>query len=158
MSRKPNPLPSVELLHALFEDVGHTVRRHSTGRLTAKPTGNGYLMARIGIAMYLVHRILYKMRTGQEPDIVDHRDGNKLNNAQDNLRAADEHTNQYNRGRARNNTPGEKGVFWDRGKWRVIVIAEGKPINGGRFTNLADASAKAEALRQQYHGEFAGEV
>lgn len=157
MSRKPNPLPDMAVLHATFEDCGNTVRRRSTGRLTVKPSGK-YLMARVGASMYLVHRILFKMRTGTEPDMVDHRDGNRLHNEQSNLRAACESTNQYNRGMPANNTSGHKGVCWDRGKWRVVVIVEGKPINGGRFTNLAEASAKAEALRQQYHGEFAGEV
>lgn len=157
MSRKPNPLPDVAVLHATFEDCGNTVRRRSTGRLTVKPSGL-YLMARVGAQMFLVHRILYKMRTGLEPAIVDHLDGDRLNNTPSNLRAADNVTNQYNRGKAANNTSGHKGVFWDRGKWRVIVVVDGKPVNGGRFAVLTDAAACAVALRKEHHGNFAGEV
>jgi hypothetical protein len=42
-----------------------------------------------------------------------------------------------------------RGVTWDRsrGKWRVACMHNGVRINGGRYTDLADAEAAAKALR-----------
>jgi hypothetical protein len=108
--------------------------------------------------MCLVHRILYKMRTGLEPAMVDHIDGNRLNNRPENLRGADDSTNQQNRGKPSNNTSGHKGVFYDRGAWRAVVAAQGKSHYGPRRQDKSAAIADAANLRQELHGAFAREV
>ena len=158
MSRKPNPLPDMVVLHATFEDCGNTVRRRSTGHLAAAKNNAGYLVTSIGDKSYLVHRVLYKMRHGMCPDIVDHVDRNKLNNADENLRPASRAENGANAVLSSANTSGVKGVTWCHGKWAVQLVVNGKPVYGGRYTCFQSAVVRSSELRQQYHGEFAGEV
>lgn len=151
-------LPDQAVLLAAFEDIGNTVRRRTTGREAAALNNHGYLVTSVGSKTYLVHRVLYKMRHGYCPALLDHADRNPLNNTEGNLREADKRRNGANTKRSRLNTSGTKGVTWQRGKWVVQLVVAGQHIYGGRFAELADAVAHSQTLRQQYHGDFAGEV
>lgn len=101
----------------------------------------------------MLHRLLE-----QAPDhlMVDHRDGNGLNNRKSNRRLATNAQNQHNQGIRCDNMSGAKGVsFCSRsGKWRAeIYVAQKKVYLGLHPTVDAARAAYADASRR-LHGEF----
>lgn len=82
--------------------------------------------------------------------LVDHIDGNPLNNQRGNLRLATDQTNIENRTRLnRNNKSGYRGVCWSgtMGKWRATVMHYRKQIPAGYFDTPEEANLAAIALR-----------
>lgn len=102
------------------------------------------------------HRVIYYMFTGEEPEYIDHMDGNPLNNRIENLRPA---TNQQNIANAKmrcDNTSGVKGVSWhkQKQKWRASVRFNGKSIHIGLFDNLQDAKRARELKALELFGNY----
>lgn len=155
-------LPDREYLCSLFDDVGHTVRwkvRRGYSAAGTLATGmlQGYYTVTLNKKRLLVHRVLYKMRTGEEPDFIDHIDGDKTNNAQENLRPATISQNGQNRSIQKNSTSGHKNVSKcpRSGKWSVRVRLNGLAHYGGLFDDIDHAALAAQELRKKLHGEFA---
>ncbi len=100
----------------------------------------------------LMHRVLL----GEPEGLVDHRNGDGLDNRRDNLREANTSQNCHNQKVTSRNTSGVKGVCWNksRGKWQASVMAYGKRKTL-RFATKEAASAWAEQERKRLHGEFA---
>lgn len=88
---------------------------------------------------------------------VDHRNGFRLHNVIENLRAATPRQNQANRRMSRNNTSGYIGVFLDkrRGIWRSEV-KDGTVIHRcGYFVDRVEAAKARDAKSLEIFGEFA---
>lgn len=120
------------------------------------------------------HNIYYAVTTiGQKPNrkavrlhrllsncpermVVDHIDGNGLNNCRDNLRICTNSENVKNRKIQINNTSGYKGVTWHKReqKWRAQIQMNNKQIQLGSFDNPEDAYAAYCEAAEKYHGEF----
>lgn len=104
-------------------------------------------------------RIIFLLKHGYLTDgkIVDHADGNPLNNKVDNLREVTEYQNNQNSKLPKTNTSGHKGVHWDAKskKWRVLIYANGKFHHFGLYENKEDAIKVAIEARKKLHGEFA---
>lgn len=93
-----------------------------------------------------------------DPEIlVDHIDGDGLNNQDENLRICTNAQNLCNRGKQINNTSGYKGVHWikENRKWSAHIQVNKKVIYLGSFTNIDDAARAYNEAAEQYHGEFA---
>ena len=89
--------------------------------------------------LYL-HRFLF----GNDCDgkIVDHLDGNGLNNSRSNLRIVSHQQNLRNReGCQSNSKSGYRGVYWhkQREKWAASIRHNGKNISLGLYKNIYDA-------------------
>lgn len=97
------------------------------------------------------------MHTGEMPIVVDHinlvRDDHRI----ENLRAADHHTNNYNKGVQKNNKLGMKNICWSKQnkKWWVQVRAKGKTVVSKMFDDLELAQLVAYEARDKFHGAFA---
>ena len=117
---------------------------------------SGYINIRVNNKTYLAHRLIWLYVYGKWPIIIDHINGNKIDNRICNLRNATYQQNNCNK-KFIENTSGIKGVCWDkvRGKWFARIMLNYKSINIGRFDNLNDAKLAIEAARIKYHGEFA---
>lgn len=112
-------------------------------------SNHGY--ARVG-EQYL-HRLVTGAGRGQ---IVDHINGNRLDCRRANLRVGTRAQNLWNRGKARHNTSGYKGVSFCKqtGRWRAEIRANRKCQKLGRF-QTAEAAARAyDAAARRLHGEF----
>lgn len=112
---------------------------------------------RVGVnqpRMIMMHRVILGLN--DRALHVDHIDGNGLNNRRSNLRPCSIAQNQHNRGMARTNTSGFKGVCWDvQGeKWGASIRAFGRQMNLGRFDTAEEAYAAYCAAAARYHGEF----
>lgn len=90
--------------------------------------------------------------------MVDHIDGNGLNNQKANLRVCEPNQNQYNRLLQKNNTSGFKGVsfFPETGQWRARIGIGGKRrISLGLFPTKEEAYAAYCEAAKIHHREFA---
>ena len=117
---------------------------------------NGYLYVPIKRRHYSIHRIIFFMFHGYEPYIVDHIDGNPLNNKIENLRAATNSQNQANTRLSKANTSGYKGVYFHKstGLWQASVRKDKKLIHLGLFQNIEDAVKARRTHFEELHGEF----
>lgn len=159
---------SVERLHELFSyrsgnkskplvrniDVTYNAKKGDRpGVLDSK----GYLTISIDGKRYRLHRVVFFFFNGYFPEIVDHMDGDKLNNRISNLRQADSSQNNCNAKIGKNNTSGIKGVSFSKGYWLAQIMKDGKRIH------LYSGKCKDEAVRrrldaERIHGEFSNNV
>lgn len=112
-------------------------------------TKNGYV--RTG-RKYL-HRIIMSAGKGV---IIDHINGNKLDNRKCNLRICTKSQNGMNRPKQVNNTSGYKGVTWDKtnNKWTAQIMVNQKSIKIGRFSNIIDAAKAYNHVSELINHEF----
>ena len=113
---------------------------------------NGYVVCRKE-NLYL-HRFILDAEKGK---VVDHINGNKLDNRRCNLRICTVRENVINSKISKNNTSGFPGVSFrkDMNKWRAYLMVNRKQITFGWFDNIEDA-IEARILGEQKHfGEFA---
>lgn len=109
-----------------------------------------------------LHRFIMGARAGE---LVDHQDGDGLNNQRWNLRLATNEQNNFNVVRSKNRKRGGfKGVSWNptAGKWQASICAGEVKPNGKRrqlylgvFTEPSDAARAYDAAAREHFGEFA---
>lgn len=89
-------------------------------------------------------------------EVVDHIDGDKLNNRRSNLRVCSQSENSKNTRLGRNNTSSAKGVSQDaNGHWRARIWKDRKEIRIGTFDTVEEAKAAYDKAARELHGEFA---
>lgn len=113
-----------------------------------------------GCNVQLHQIIMERMRDGlplEKGQVIDHVDGNGLNNTRVNLRIATSSQNNFNAKRPLKNTTGYKGVTRTRNgeKWRARIKANGKEIHIGTFDTPEEAYAAYCEKARELHGEFA---
>lgn len=95
--------------------------------------------------------------TGEQPDDIDHIDGDGLNNKWSNLRSVSHNLNGKNQKMHTTNTSGVSGVYYrkDSGRWRAKIMVDNKQINLGTFKNKDDAiAARKEAeIKHNFYGD-----
>lgn len=117
---------------------------------------SGYLALKISGLTYLTHRVIFLLHHGYMPAIVDHIDGNPLNNKIENLRECTISQNGHNRKLNKNSSHGVKGVrLTTSGKWQVRLSIDKKMKQFGSFEDLELAELVAIEARNKYHGNFA---
>lgn len=100
-----------------------------------------------------MHREIIGAKYGQ---IVDHINGNTLDNRRHNLRFCNPSQSAMNRGISPSNTSGYKGVFRDRnGRWGAVIKIHYKQIRLGSFFVKVDAARAYDRAAKKYFGEFA---
>lgn len=106
---------------------------------------------------FYMHRMLMGNPSGK---LIDHHDGDGLNNRRGNLRVTDKRGNGANSRLQARNKSGAKGVHWDaRGsKWLARITVNGKSRYLGRFADRAAAAAAYAKAAYEAHGEFANPV
>lgn len=133
--------------------------------LKPQDRGNGYIYYELNLdgqaKKVLAHRLVGQvfLEDFTESCIIDHIDGNPLNNQIWNIRVSDKYTNQHNRKAESGCTSKFKGVslcLHNEGKpWRMAI----KPPNGKRISKSfrleVDAARHYDMLAVIYFGEFA---
>jgi len=120
--------------------------------------GRGYLQTKIKNVLFKNHRLIFLMQHGYVPNIIDHVDGNPLNNKIENLRPATISQNAMNAKVYCTNKSGVQNVSWHKKakKWEVKLQIKGKRIHFGAFDDIELAVAVAKAIRNKHYKEFAG--
>lgn len=100
-----------------------------------------------------MHRHILNAPAGM---LVDHKDGNGLNNQRFNIRLATRSQNQQNCGPRRNNKSGYKGVCWvKRYKvWKAQIMTNGVNKHLGSFSTPEAAYDVYVKASEEMHGEF----
>lgn len=88
--------------------------------------------------------------------LVDHRDGNGLNNQRDNLRLCGALGNARNTA-AKGGSSRYKGVSWSKATraWKVLICANRIKLYFGVFADEEFAARVHDAAVARYHGEYA---
>ena len=97
------------------------------------------------------------MHYGHCPALLDHKDGNPLNNHVHNLREATLSQNAINAKKFSTNKSGVKNVSWHKGtnKWVVKININKNTIHFGGYDDLELADLVAMEARDKYCQQFA---
>jgi hypothetical protein len=126
---------------------------------------NGYVAITFDSKKYYLHRLVWLYHHKYMPTIIDHIDGDILNNKIKNLRIATSSQNQHNRAIGKNNKTGIKGLIIQKCKskkgaiysyYRISISNDYK-----RIRKCFSLTAKKEAIqflikaRKEIHGQYA---
>lgn len=102
-----------------------------------------------------LHRIILGLKDGDRK-IVDHINGNTLDNRKSNLRICSQSENCCNRKKAKTNTSGYKGVNFKKqtGKFVARIGRNGKRLFLGYFDTAEEAHIAYCEASKSYHGEY----
>lgn len=101
--------------------------------------------------LYL-HQLILDAPSGK---MVDHRNGNGLDNRRENLRLASRAQNRQNSRLDRDSSSGYKGVRRNRRKWQARINVGPNRITLGSFNTKEDAARAYDAAAKKHYGEFA---
>lgn len=99
-----------------------------------------------------MHRLIMRPPEGM---VIDHINGNVLDNRRQNLRICTVAENNRNRAKLRTNKSGYKGVFWDVSSYRAAITCDGRKTYLGRFATAEAAHAAYVQAAMKLHGSFA---
>ncbi len=101
-----------------------------------------------------MHRLIMKAKDGQ---IIDHINGDGLNNTRANLRICGISDNAKNKRKQTNNKTGFKGVSWktDKKRFSASIGVDTKRIHVGYFDCPFKAARAYDEAAKKHHGEFA---
>jgi hypothetical protein len=143
-----------ELLH-YNPETGIFTRRldrggHKAGEIMGSGSHRGYKKIGIDMHRYYAHRLAWLYVYGEMPTVIDHINGDTLDNRIENLRNVDQLGNLQNiRQLSKANTSGFTGVSRKRNKWTAALSLNNENIRLGVYeTKQAAHTAYVEAKRK----------
>lgn len=117
----------------------------------------GYMVVRVDGVLYYAHRLAWLYVTGAWPEhILDHFDGDRMNNRFANLREATWEVNAQNlRGPKKNSKSGLLGVCWSKNdkRWIAQIYRHGEGRVLGYFKSAEEAhQSYLTAKRREHEG------
>ena len=143
---KAKPLPKQEVLQKLYDynsDTGVLIGKRY-GKIVGYKTGRGlYLMVNIKRKNYQIHRIIWRLMTGEDPGelVIDHINKDKLDNRWCNLRAITVGDNRSNHS--------QSCVCKHNGAFLAKVIFRKKLQIQKYFKTEAEAFKAVKAVREK---------
>lgn len=150
---------TLENLHEYFEyhADGYLINKKDRGRTakagqkTCKDSRKTYAQVLLNGKPTREHRIIWALHYGYWPNVIDHVDGDRLNNKISNLENVDHKTN------IRRASSKKAGVFFNThsNKWHAKITVDNKTVHVGLFSTREDASAariEAEKTYWGFHG------
>ncbi|WP_169426548.1 AP2/ERF family transcription factor [Curvibacter lanceolatus] len=128
-------------------------------KFTWRVSKDGYIFRKTTIGgkkgrNLMLHRVV--LRQSDPTKLVDHIDGNKLNNLRSNLRIASKGENTCNQMKTSNTSSQFKGVtLLKKNKWRAQIQINKKRFYLGEHDNEHDAAHAYNKAAIRLHGDFA---
>lgn len=119
-------------------------------------TQHGYRQITIKLKKYYAHRLAWLYVHGDWPSqVIDHINGDPLDNRIENLRAVDQAHNMSNISRRTNNKSGFKGVSWSKRDktWRAYLSIKRKTVALGSFRSPEEAYEAYCVAAKEHYGE-----
>ena len=120
-----------------------------------KESLNNYLLVGIDGILYRSHRVIYKLYYGIDPDVVDHEDGNGLNNSITNIVDKTDSGNSRNQRLQLKSKSGFTGVSYQirDDRWYACIKINGKVISLGTYKKKSDAinARKIANIKYNFH-------
>lgn len=116
---------------------------------------HGYPHARVNGEVVRIHQLIMPAKDGY---LVDHINGDKLDNRRSNLRYATVAQNQYNRKVGqKNNKSGYKGVWYreDQKKYRALIRFNNKLKHLGQYKTAEEAAEVYNNAAKSLFGDYA---
>lgn len=131
------------------------------GSVVTTKEGNRYRSVKINGVFYFAHRLVFKLLYNEEPDYIDHLNGNGIDNRKVNLEKSTAHKNNKNQTLNKRNKENKMGVYWreDHGRFCASIGYKGKQIHIGSFMSKKEAvkareKAEKELLFSSNHGRL----
>jgi hypothetical protein len=133
-----------------FELVKKCTKKWTIYKDGNKLYARGYIKGEDGKSIRIpLHRLVTSCPKGS---IVDHINGNGLNNCNENLRVGTHQMNNQNASIRKDNSTGYRGVSKTKGgKYRATISVNGKNIYIGTFDTAEEASDAYEKERYRLH-------
>ena len=127
-------------------------------RYSGRPAGylgdSGYMLVMLDYKMLRAHRIIWRIVTGNNPTLIDHKNRNRSDNRWDNLRCVTWSQNGGNTSRRLDNTTGLKGVSRYRSKFKAQIRVRGYHRILGLFDTKEEAHAAYCEAAARHRGDF----
>lgn len=107
---------------------------------------SGYARCKINNEIFLLHRFLFP-----EYEMIDHKNRNRLDNRDENIRKATFSQNMANSSKKKNTKFPYKGVRKDKNKYYAVI--KGKILGG--FYTIEEAAQAYDKAAKEIYGEFA---
>lgn len=114
---------------------------------------NGYMKVNLKGKSYPVHRIVWLLAHGEHADrLIDHINGDKLDNRLCNLRLVTKAENAKNRRPTKGSKSGLNGVVWrnDNSKWRAFIRWNNRLEHLGSYEDFFEAVCARKAAEVRY--------
>ncbi len=152
MGRRAKPLPPLAELQRLFTynpETGELLRKGLMAGCVVKTANTDYRQVAIGRDKYYAHRICWKLFYKAEPEsVIDHIDGNGLNNTIANLRDVTSKINARNIKSPVKSGTGVRGVYWVRSR-QSFVAKIGKYKSQLGYGDLLHCAALRKSAEQR---------
>lgn len=143
-----------------IDDIDGDLAKYTWRMVIDKNHRTGYVKRYVSnrpLILEHLHRVILSRVIGRDlrkEEMVDHIDGNGLNNQRTNLRLCSHTENMRNRKRSVGNTAGFKGVTVQHGMYRAKIKKGGITYHLGCFHTAEEAhEAYCEAAKEM-HGKF----
>lgn len=159
------PLPALDLLYHHFEIdedspsklrwKNPTANAVKKGDVAGRKNSEGYWEVSLHSVRYKVHRIIYYMKTKEDPVNfdVDHKFGDLDDNST--VRKVTKSQNLANSKPRKNCSSKFKGVSKSHNKWSAEIQVRGKRIYIGTFKEEKQAALAYNKVAVEHFGEFA---
>ena len=132
-----------------------TSNRVSLGDTAGTMTSNNYYMVRYDGLHRMLHRVIWDyFNDSCEGFIVDHTDGDSVNNRIENLRLANYSTNAFNSKSHEDSAVPYKGVSKHKDQFRAQISVNGSRVHLGLFDTAEKASEAYRNKAKGLHGEY----
>lgn len=124
-----------------------------SGRIAGHLCTDGYWYITVDRCRIGAHRVAWMYCYGEEPNHVDHINGDTSDNRIANLRSVTPMENARNQARRVNNKTGTTGVCWakDEEKWSAYINTGGRQVRIGYFRDFEEA-VEARKAAEEEHG------
>lgn len=122
--------------YATFERFNRDFAGTIAGSLDKR---TGYIAIYVNNITYLAHRLVYKIHTGVDPDIIDHKNRIRHDNRFENLRNGTHTDNMNNKRMYKTNKSGHSNISEAPTGWIVRDRINGKRIYVGIYPSLKEA-------------------